>query len=192
RRRRSPRASSNAGDAGEASPTSCYDHPGRSPQTPPRTTDRRATDVRTRRFDGDRARERDLPRWAPGGARARSRARARARSRARSPLGVGRADLRAARRAGHWRGWSRQRANSRLRGPDRAPTLGSTRQRGHERRRAARSRMNTTMSSDAAPEDRSRLLTMAPGRLWVQDRGPLPTGTQGEPALLLLHSLLVT
>ncbi|HLT40417.1 MAG TPA: alpha/beta hydrolase [Enhygromyxa sp.] len=48
------------------------------------------------------------------------------------------------------------------------------------------------MSSDAAPEDRSRLLTMAPGRLWVQDRGPLPTGTQGEPALLLLHSLLVT
>jgi pimeloyl-ACP methyl ester carboxylesterase len=31
---------------------------------------------------------------------------------------------------------------------------------------------------------------MAPGRLWVQDRGPLTNDS--EPALLLLHSLLVT
>jgi pimeloyl-ACP methyl ester carboxylesterase len=40
------------------------------------------------------------------------------------------------------------------------------------------------------PEDRSRLLPMAPGRLWVQDLGPRDGG--GEPALLMLHSLLVT
>lgn len=39
-------------------------------------------------------------------------------------------------------------------------------------------------------EDRSQLLAMAPGRLWVQDRGPLDGGE--EPALLLLHSLLVS
>lgn len=39
-------------------------------------------------------------------------------------------------------------------------------------------------------EDRSRLLAMAPGRLWVQDRGPLADAA--EPALLLIHSLLVT
>ncbi|MFO7562536.1 MAG: alpha/beta hydrolase [Enhygromyxa sp.] len=42
------------------------------------------------------------------------------------------------------------------------------------------------------PEERSQLLPMAPGRLWVQDRGPIPAGAQAEPALLLLHSLLVT
>jgi pimeloyl-ACP methyl ester carboxylesterase len=45
------------------------------------------------------------------------------------------------------------------------------------------------------PEDRSRLLPMAPGRLWVQDRGPLTASLEpdpGEPAVLLLHSLLVT
>jgi pimeloyl-ACP methyl ester carboxylesterase len=40
------------------------------------------------------------------------------------------------------------------------------------------------------PEDRSQLLAMAPGRLWVQDRGPLYE--HAEPALLLIHSLLVT
>jgi pimeloyl-ACP methyl ester carboxylesterase len=39
------------------------------------------------------------------------------------------------------------------------------------------------------PEDRSRLLSMSPGRMWVQDRGPLRST---EPALLCLHSLLVT
>jgi pimeloyl-ACP methyl ester carboxylesterase len=43
----------------------------------------------------------------------------------------------------------------------------------------------------ALPEDRSRLLAMAPGRMWVQDRGPLHS-PQEEPALLLIHSLLVT
>ena len=39
------------------------------------------------------------------------------------------------------------------------------------------------------PEDRSQLLALAPGRLWVQDRGPR---SGPEPALVLLHSLLVT
>jgi pimeloyl-ACP methyl ester carboxylesterase len=39
------------------------------------------------------------------------------------------------------------------------------------------------------PEDRSRLLAMAPGRMWVQDRGP---SSESEPPLLLIHSLLVT
>lgn len=39
------------------------------------------------------------------------------------------------------------------------------------------------------PDDRSHLLAMAPGRLWVQDRGPL---SSDEPPLLLIHSLLVT
>ncbi|KIG13564.1 Alpha/beta hydrolase fold protein [Enhygromyxa salina] len=48
----------------------------------------------------------------------------------------------------------------------------------------------------ALPDDRSRLVSMAPGRLWVQDIGPLPgsgdtTPTQ-PPSLLMLHSLLVT
>ncbi len=42
------------------------------------------------------------------------------------------------------------------------------------------------------PEDRSQLLAMAPGRLWVQDRGPIPGTEQAEPAMLMLHSLLVT
>jgi pimeloyl-ACP methyl ester carboxylesterase len=45
----------------------------------------------------------------------------------------------------------------------------------------------------ALPEDRSRLHSMAPGRLWVQDLGP--RGHDGEVAdvpLLMLHSLLVT
>lgn len=41
------------------------------------------------------------------------------------------------------------------------------------------------------PEDRSRLLDMAPGRLWVSDLGPAPVSEQ-RPALLLLHSILVT
>lgn len=41
----------------------------------------------------------------------------------------------------------------------------------------------------ALPDDRSHLLAMSPGRLWVQDRGPL---SSSEPALLLIHSLLVT
>lgn len=40
------------------------------------------------------------------------------------------------------------------------------------------------------PEDRSRLLNMAPGRLWLQDLGPQAAGD--TPALLALHSLLVT
>jgi pimeloyl-ACP methyl ester carboxylesterase len=39
------------------------------------------------------------------------------------------------------------------------------------------------------PDDRSRLLPMAPGRMWVQDLGPRDSS---EPALLMLHSLLVT
>jgi pimeloyl-ACP methyl ester carboxylesterase len=39
------------------------------------------------------------------------------------------------------------------------------------------------------PEDRSRLLPMAPGRLWVQDLGPAEIE---RPATLMLHSLLVT
>lgn len=46
------------------------------------------------------------------------------------------------------------------------------------------------------PDDRSQLLSMAPGRLWVQDLGPLAqtgeTGEASEPAVLMLHSLLVT
>jgi pimeloyl-ACP methyl ester carboxylesterase len=40
-----------------------------------------------------------------------------------------------------------------------------------------------------ALDDRSQLLAMAPGRLWVQDRGPLAAA---QPAVLMLHSLLVT
>lgn len=44
-------------------------------------------------------------------------------------------------------------------------------------------------AASALPDDRSQLLAMAPGRLWVQDRGPL---THAQPALLTLHSLLVT
>jgi pimeloyl-ACP methyl ester carboxylesterase len=42
----------------------------------------------------------------------------------------------------------------------------------------------------ALPEDRSRLLSMSPGRLWVQDLGPRDRPDQ--PATLMLHSLLVT
>jgi len=41
----------------------------------------------------------------------------------------------------------------------------------------------------ALPDDRSRLLAMAPGRMWVQDEGPLEST---DPALLMIHSLLVT
>lgn len=46
-----------------------------------------------------------------------------------------------------------------------------------------------TEAPSALPEDRSQLLAMAPGRLWVQDIGP---EAGREPALLMLHSLLVT
>ena len=42
------------------------------------------------------------------------------------------------------------------------------------------------------PDDRSQLIKMAPGRMWIQDLGPESSGTESEPALLLLHSLLVT
>ncbi|GEM_PF-1265412 len=42
------------------------------------------------------------------------------------------------------------------------------------------------------PEDRSRLVPMAPGRLWLQDLGPEQGGAQAQPPVLLLHSLLVT
>ena len=48
------------------------------------------------------------------------------------------------------------------------------------------------MNATTLPEDRSQLLAMAPGRMWVQDRGPLARGDRAEPPLLLLHSLLVT
>ena len=48
----------------------------------------------------------------------------------------------------------------------------------------------TSAAPSSLPEDRSRLLSMAPGRLWVQDLGP--TDQPEQPALLLLHSLLVT
>ena len=44
-------------------------------------------------------------------------------------------------------------------------------------------------------EERSRLLPMAPGRLWLQDIGPEGRGSEdesAEPPALLLHSLLVT
>ena len=41
------------------------------------------------------------------------------------------------------------------------------------------------------PDDRSQLLTMAPGRLWVHDQGPQAT-SDAAPAVLMLHSLLVT
>lgn len=47
-------------------------------------------------------------------------------------------------------------------------------------------------ASSALPEDRSRLLPMAPGRLWVQDLGPAHPHEDGEVPLLMLHSLLVT
>lgn len=47
----------------------------------------------------------------------------------------------------------------------------------------------TPPGNPALPDDRSRLLPLAPGRLWVQDLGP----EQGnEPPLLLLHSILLT
>ena len=39
------------------------------------------------------------------------------------------------------------------------------------------------------PDDRSQLLSLAPGRLWVQDIGPRASD---QPPLVLLHSLLVT
>lgn len=39
------------------------------------------------------------------------------------------------------------------------------------------------------PADRSRLVPLAPGRMWVQDMGPLDAA---EPPLLLLHSILLT
>ncbi|PRQ03267.1 2-hydroxymuconate semialdehyde hydrolase [Enhygromyxa salina] len=43
------------------------------------------------------------------------------------------------------------------------------------------------------PEDRSRLLPMAPGRLWIQDLGPTDEpGLDDPPPVLMLHSLLVT
>jgi pimeloyl-ACP methyl ester carboxylesterase len=47
----------------------------------------------------------------------------------------------------------------------------------------------TSEAPPALPEDRSRLLPMAPGRLWIQDLGP---EHPAEPAVLMLHSLLVT
>jgi pimeloyl-ACP methyl ester carboxylesterase len=56
---------------------------------------------------------------------------------------------------------------------------------------AAKISTSTTPSNPALPDDRSRLLPLAPGRLWVQDIGPLATD-QGEPPVLLLHSILVT
>lgn len=52
----------------------------------------------------------------------------------------------------------------------------------------ARSTATPTLAPGA--DDRSRLLPMAPGRLWVQDLGP--AGDTAEPPLLCLHSLLVT
>ncbi|MFV8753303.1 alpha/beta fold hydrolase [Nannocystaceae bacterium ST9] len=42
------------------------------------------------------------------------------------------------------------------------------------------------------PEDRSRLLPLAPGRLWVQDLGPESASEPSEPTLLALHSILLT
>ena len=39
--------------------------------------------------------------------------------------------------------------------------------------------------------ERSQLLSMAPGRMWIQDIGPEAVDPE-QPALLLLHSLLVT
>ena len=42
------------------------------------------------------------------------------------------------------------------------------------------------------PDDRSALLSMAPGRLWVEDTGPDQHGSVERPVVLLLHSLLVT
>jgi pimeloyl-ACP methyl ester carboxylesterase len=47
-------------------------------------------------------------------------------------------------------------------------------------------------AASALPEDRSRLVPMAPGRLWVQDLGPVQAGVDGPVPLLMLHSLLVT
>jgi pimeloyl-ACP methyl ester carboxylesterase len=44
-------------------------------------------------------------------------------------------------------------------------------------------------ANPALPDDRSRLLQLAPGRLWVQDLGP---EISNEPPLLLLHSILLT
>lgn len=49
-----------------------------------------------------------------------------------------------------------------------------------------------TEAASALPDDRSRLLPMAPGRLWVQDLGPLHNSDANEVPLLMLHSLLVT
>jgi pimeloyl-ACP methyl ester carboxylesterase len=47
-----------------------------------------------------------------------------------------------------------------------------------------------SQAASALPDDRSRLLSLAPGRLWVQDIGPL--AATREPPLLLLHSILLT
>lgn len=45
---------------------------------------------------------------------------------------------------------------------------------------------------DELYDDRSQLLPMAPGRLWIHDVGPEHAGTRERPVLLMLHSLLVT
>ncbi|EDM79358.1 Alpha/beta hydrolase fold protein [Plesiocystis pacifica SIR-1] len=42
------------------------------------------------------------------------------------------------------------------------------------------------------PAERSRLIPMAPGRMWLQDLGPLAPERTDEVPALLLHSLLVT
>lgn len=47
-------------------------------------------------------------------------------------------------------------------------------------------------SALALPDDRSRLMPMAPGRLWIQDLGPLDGPEPAGPPILFLHSLLVT
>ncbi len=49
------------------------------------------------------------------------------------------------------------------------------------------------LAKPALPEDRSCLLPLAPGRLWVQDLGPeLAHTSEGAPPILLLHSILLT
>lgn len=50
---------------------------------------------------------------------------------------------------------------------------------------------DASSTNPALPDDRSRLLPLAPGRLWVQDIGPIASA-DGEPPMLLLHSILVT
>jgi pimeloyl-ACP methyl ester carboxylesterase len=48
------------------------------------------------------------------------------------------------------------------------------------------------VDTSALPDDRSRLLPMAPGRMWVQDLGPAVQPADDPVPLLMLHSLLVT